>query len=67
MDTAEKIYEAVKPLPEPLAQEILHYIEFLRARLERQEELNFLYAQEVSMRHVWDNPEDEVWNHVETR
>ena len=45
MGTAEKIYEAVKPLPEPLAQEILHYIEFLRTRLERQEELDFLYAQ----------------------
>ena len=68
MDTAEQIYEAVKPLPESLAQEVLHYVEFLRIKFEHKEEdPSFLLAQETSMRQVWDNPEDEVWNSVETR
>lgn len=67
MDTAEQIYQAVKPLPEPLAREVLHYVEFLRTKFEHKEDLNFLLAQKTSMRQVWDNPEDEVWNSVETR
>ena len=30
MTIAEQIYEAAKPLPEALAREALHYVEYLR-------------------------------------
>ncbi len=32
MNTAEKIYEQVKALPEPAAQEILDFVEFVRGK-----------------------------------
>lgn len=32
MSTAEKIYEHVKALPEPVAQEILDFVEFVESR-----------------------------------
>lgn len=33
MNTAEKIYENVKMLPEPAVQEVLDFVEFLKNRL----------------------------------
>lgn len=62
MTTAERIYKAVRPLPEPLAQEVLDFVEFLSDRYERFDDL--MLAQESSLRNIWDNPEDEVWNNV---
>lgn len=35
MSTAEKIYEHVKALPEPVAQEILAFVEFVEERSRR--------------------------------
>ncbi|WP_340124281.1 hypothetical protein [Methylobacter svalbardensis] len=32
MNTAEKIYQGVQDFPEPLALEVLHYVEFLRLK-----------------------------------
>ena len=32
MSIAEQIYEVVKPLPEPLALEVLHFIEYLSSK-----------------------------------
>jgi len=32
MNTAEKIYQEVQDFPEPLALEILHFVEFLRSK-----------------------------------
>jgi hypothetical protein len=70
MTTAEQVYEAVKPLPESLIREVLDFVHFLRVRRgvtsERAEELNLIYAQETSLKKVWDNVEDEVWNDVPT-
>jgi hypothetical protein len=59
---ADRIYEAVKPLPDTLAREVLDFVEFLRARGEQGAYDNLAAAQATSMRDVWDNPDDEVWN-----
>ena len=67
MAIAEKIYEAVKPLPEALAREVLDFVEFLRSRHEQQTHDNLAAAQTTSMVGVWDNPDDEVWNDAATR
>jgi Protein of unknown function (DUF2281). len=64
MNTADKIYLEVRRLPEALAQEVLDFIGYLELehglRDRVAEELK--PAQEEAMRHVWENPEDEVWN-----
>jgi len=62
MALAEKIYEAVKPLPEALAREVLDFVEFLSTRREQASYDNLAAAQTVSMHGVWDNPDDEIWN-----
>jgi hypothetical protein len=62
MSLADKIYEAVKPLPETLAREVLDFVEFLHARREQGSYDNLTAAQASSMRTVWDNPDDEAWN-----
>lgn len=63
---ADQIYAAVKPLPEHYAREALDFIEFLakKAGLKDVSEQNLIQAQEMSMRNVWDNEDDEVWNAV---
>lgn len=33
MDTAERIYEEAKHLPEAQAREVLHYLEFLKSKV----------------------------------
>jgi len=53
-------------LPEPLAAQVLHYIEYLRFRSEQEEAGAWLSAQETALKKVWDNDEDEVWNDVQT-
>jgi hypothetical protein len=64
MALADKIYEAVKPLPDALAREVLDFVEFLRNRREHESQDNLAAAQTLSMNNVWDNPEDETWNDV---
>ncbi|MGZ8219464.1 DUF2281 domain-containing protein [Methylomagnum sp.] len=67
MTIAEQIYSAAKPLPEHLALEALHFIEYLQTKAnDRAEMLDLQNAQEVVMRHIWDNEADEVWNDAET-
>jgi hypothetical protein len=67
MTIAEKIYEVAKPLPESLALEVLHFIEYLsRRNADRVEITDLARAQETVMNHVWDNRDDEVWNDVKT-
>lgn len=62
---AEQIYQIAKPLPEPLALEALHFIEYLSNKAADIAEISDLEnAQEVVMKHVWDNPDDKVWNDV---
>lgn len=61
---AQKIFEAVKVLPDQQAIEALDFILFLQTRQERAEWRDLQDAQQISMNHVWDNDADEVWNHV---
>jgi hypothetical protein len=49
MALANRIYEAVKPLPEALAREVLDFIEFLRSRREQDPYDNLSAAQTAGM------------------
>ncbi len=64
MSTAERIYEQVKDLPEPLVREALDFVGYLRAKLDHGEVLNLMQAQQQSLDEVWDNTTDDVWNNV---
>lgn len=64
MDIVERIQDELKRLPDTLAQEVLDFIGYLEYRqglLDLNRDL-LKDAQMHSMRKVWDNPEDEVWN-----
>ena len=67
MALADKIYEAVKPLPDALAREVLDFVEFLRNRREYESHDNLAAAQTLSMNGVWDNQDDETWDDVASR
>jgi len=62
MTTADKVYEQVKALPEPLAREVLDFVAFLRERREREDWRDLMKAQAGSLAPVWDNAEDKVWD-----
>lgn len=67
MSIAEQIYEIAKPLPESLALEALHFIEYLSSKsVDHAQMSDLALAQEVVMKHVWDNQDDEVWNDVKS-
>ncbi len=61
---AETIYEQVQVLPDYAAREVLDFVAFLQSRLDRQQDVDLANAQAESMRSVWDNQDDEVWNDV---
>jgi hypothetical protein len=63
MNLAEQVYQTVKPLPEPMVQEVLDFALFLRQREESQEWQNLMLAQAESFAD-WDNAEDAVWNNA---
>ena len=61
MNVADKICEKVRDLPEPLAKEVLDFIERIHGRQDiRIEELK--KAQLPVMNRIWENKEDDVWN-----
>ncbi len=64
MNIVEQIHEKSQRLSEPLAREVLDFIEFLEQKHFTQDlEIDDLKrGQKAAMSHVWDNPEDEVWN-----
>ena len=64
MTVAEQVYEQAKLLPQPLAQEALDFVLFLRGRQEREAWRDLSNAQSVALAAVWDNKEDEVWDNV---
>lgn len=64
MTIAERIYESAKPLPEPLAREVLDFIAFIKARRLDPEVDDLIRAQASSLEAVWDNIDDDAWNHV---
>ena len=63
MSLAEKVYQMIKPFPEPMVQEILDFALFLRQREEQPEWQNVMNARTYSLAD-WNNVEDEVWNNV---
>ncbi len=62
MALAELAYEHFKTLPDEQAREVLDFIGYLKEKQERKEILDLMAAQETALKHIWDNPEDEVWN-----
>lgn len=64
MTVAEQLYEQAKLLPQPLAQEALDFVLFLRARQDRGEWRDLMNAQSGVLAGVWDNEEDKAWDHV---
>jgi len=63
MSLAEQVYQTIKPLPDPMLQEIFDFALFLRQREEQAEWQNIMNAQACSFAD-WDNVEDEVWDNV---
>ena len=66
MTIAEQIARIAGTLPESLAREALDFVRFLQAR-ERGELADWQQVQTISLAHVWDNTDDEVWNDVPLR
>ena len=64
MTVVDRLYEQAKLLPQPLVQEALDFVLFLRARQERGEWRDLMNAQTGVLAEVWNNTEDEAWNHV---
>jgi hypothetical protein len=66
MQLQELLYERVKTLPKPLALEVLNYIAYLQDKEARGKINNLMKLQEQSMNAIWNNPEDNVWNDLQT-
>ena len=64
MGIADLVYEQTKRLPEHLAREVLDFVGYLAERQEREQNRDLIQAQETGLRAVWDNAEDQVWDHV---
>jgi len=66
MSTAEQIIREIQKLPEPLAREVLDFIGYIELKHGLKDRLTeeLKQAQAIPMQHIWDNPEDEVWNDV---
>lgn len=64
MGLAEIVQEQLKALPEVQVKEVLDFIGYLKSRQEQMQWNDLIQAQEKSLADVWDNPDDEVWNHV---
>jgi len=64
MSTAEQIIKEVQKLPEPLAKEVLDFIGYIELKHGLKDRITeeLKQAQTPAMQHIWDNPEDEVWN-----
>jgi len=62
--TADKIHAHAARLRETLAREVLDFIGYLEVKHGPRDLLteDLKAAQQPAMQHVWDNPEDEVWN-----
>lgn len=64
MSVTELIQEQVTDLPEAQAKEVLDFILFLKAQPEREEWQDLMNAQESSLKAIWDNEEDRVWDEL---
>jgi hypothetical protein len=63
MSMSDKICEKARDLPEPLAREVLEFIERISAHRDSGIEA-FKKAQEPVMKRIWENKEDDVWNEL---
>lgn len=64
MGLAEIVQEQLKALPEGQVKEVLDFIGYLKSRQEQAQWSDLMQAQEKSLANVWDNSDDEAWNHV---
>ena len=64
MGIADLVYEQTRKLPEHLAREVLDFVGYLADRPEREHGRDLMTAQQPALTSVWDNPEDEAWDHV---
>lgn len=62
MTVKELVFEQVKTLPDDQVREVLDFIGYLKQKGDRAEWEDLMRAQQSSLRAVWDNAEDEVWN-----
>lgn len=63
MTLAELAFEHFKTLPDDQAREVLDFIGYLKTKQERVAINDLISAQEITLRNIWDNPEDdEAWN-----
>lgn len=61
MNVADKICERARDLPEPLAKEVLDFIEQIHSLQDiGVDELK--KAQVLVMKRIWENKEDNAWN-----
>ncbi len=64
MGVAELVYERVRALPEPMAREVLDFVDFLQERDAREAGRDLSAAQAVALGRLWDNTEDRVWDEL---
>jgi len=64
MSIADAVYEQVKSLPEPLAREVLDFVGYLRERSDRGDWRDLMSAQAPALSAIWDNSDDDVWDHA---
>lgn len=64
MSIAKKIYQEALKLPEPLAQEVLDFIEYIEKKhgILGDNLSDIKNGQETALKGLWDNSEDEIWN-----
>lgn len=64
MNITDKICQEARKLPEPLAQEVFNFIEYIQIKHGLRDVLSeHLKASQVrAMKNVWGNMQDEVWN-----
>ena len=62
--TEKAIDREIKSLSEKEAKEVSDFIAFLKTRFERARWDDLMKAQASAMSDVWDNDEDEIWDHV---
>ena len=63
MNVADKICKKAKDLPEPLAKEVLEFIERIHAQ--QHAGVNELKKTQMPvMKRIWESKEDDVWNEL---
>lgn len=57
---AQQIVETVSRLPDLQSRQVLDFATFILQK----NKIDFQNVQQTVMNHIWDNDEDEVWNHA---